>query len=283
MYKRILVPLDGSPLAEKVLPYARAFSASFDIPVELLKVNDIENMTPYAPPLGGGEYLEEVEKRCFTSPAKVRRVVELGYPAQVILEQAAAGEATLIAMATHGLTGMRRWLLGSVASKIVQLASQPVLLVRPQESVDPAGEVAIRTLFVPLDGSGLAEKILPHAAVLANTMRLDTRLVNVYTLPRSAYVPDAMEPQRATVVKQAADYLEAKAQQLRAEGVDRVSATAVEGDPAGEIIELAENTPDDLIAMSTHGRSGVGRWVLGSVTEKIIHSSRSPVLVIRPT
>lgn len=82
--------------------------------------------------------------------------------------------------------------------------------------------------------------------------------------------------------KEAKTYLEGKTQQLRAEGLDRVISTAIEGDRAGEIIDLACKTPNNLIAMSSHGRSGVGRWVLGSVTERVIHHSRDPVLVIRP-
>jgi nucleotide-binding universal stress UspA family protein len=77
-------------------------------------------------------------------------------------------------------------------------------------------------------------------------------------------------------------YLERKSQELRAQGLERVCSTVSEGDPAAEIIDLALKTPDNLIAMSTYGRSGVGRWVLGSVAEKIVQHSRDPVLIVRP-
>ncbi len=85
------------------------------------------------------------------------------------------------------------------------------------------------------------------------------------------------------IQKEAEDYLAGKVEELRREGLDQVISTAIEGDPAGEIIDLAQRTPNNLlIAMSSHGKSGIAQWVLGSVAEKVIHHSSDPVLVIRP-
>jgi nucleotide-binding universal stress UspA family protein len=118
-------------------------------------------------------------------------------------------------------------------------------------------------------------------------MKLDIHLVRVYTLPADAYVvADGVIAQgtgqfREAMSKEAEDYLDGRVQGLRADGLDCVTASTLEGDPASEIIDLAAKTANSLIAMSTHGRSGLGRWVLGSVAEKVIQHSRAPVLLLR--
>jgi nucleotide-binding universal stress UspA family protein len=157
------------------------------------------------------------------------------------------------------------------------------------EAGEQARRPELKIVFVPLDGSGLAEKNLPHVITVAKRMKLEVHLVRVYTLPADAYIVgngvymQALAQQREVIQKEAEDYLAGKVEQLRAEGLDQVISTAMEGDPAGEIIDLAQRTPNNLIAMSSHGKSGIAQWVLGSVAEKVIHHSRDPVLVIRPT
>jgi nucleotide-binding universal stress UspA family protein len=107
-------------------------------------------------------------------------------------------------------------------------------------------------------------------------------------VPPDAYVvgdgvyPQAYAQQREAIQKEAEHYLEGKVEELRADGLREVLSTAIGGDPAGEIIDLAQRTPKNMIAMSSHGRSGIAQWVLGSVAEKVIHHSRDPVLVVRP-
>jgi nucleotide-binding universal stress UspA family protein len=288
MYKKILVPLDGSKLAEQILPYARSFAEAYVSPVELLRINDPEIRPPFWPPLPGREYLKEAAARYLPASLPVDYVEEEGKPATVIVDHAQRDSACLIAMATHGLSGMRRWLLGSVASKVVQTAVNPLLLIRPVEGEKPTSEIHLSTVFVPLDGSGLAERILPHVVALAKKMQLEAHVLRVYNLPLDSYVVgervyvDDLEERRATMRKEVETYLEGTKEKLQAEGVNRVVSTVLEGDPGGEIIDLARKTPNNLLAMSTHGRSGVGRWVLGSVTEKVVQNSRDPVLVIRP-
>jgi nucleotide-binding universal stress UspA family protein len=139
-----------------------------------------------------------------------------------------------------------------------------------------------------LDGSALAEKVLPHVIALAKRIDLEVNLVQAYTVPPESYIVgdglymDVLRRQAEAIHKGVDDYLSAKTQELQAEGVSRVVAVAVKGDAAEEIIDLARKTPNCLIAMSTHGRSGIGRWILGSVAAKVVHHSRNPVLVIRP-
>lgn len=284
MYSKIIVPLDGSPLAEQVLSYVRLLAEAQSVPVELLRVTDEGEPPPSGTEDAGALYLKKIATQYFSGAA--RTATEGGSPATVIVDRAKSDHSCLIAMATHGMSGMRRWLLGSVAAKVAQAAANPLLLVRPGDR-EPTTPVALKTVFVPLDGSALGEKVLPHVTALGKTMNLEVHLVRVYKLPVNAYVvadgvlaqgpAQFREPLRA----EAETYLEAKAEQLRANGVARVTATALEGDPADEINGIARTTPNSLIAMSTHGRSGIGRWVLGSVTEKVIQHSRDPVLVIR--
>jgi nucleotide-binding universal stress UspA family protein len=285
MYTKIVVPLDGSKLAEQILPHARLFAEASKAPIHLLYVNDPDAMTAYSPPLAGEQYLREISGKYALVGAL--ESVEMGKPAEVIVDRAGAEPGALIAMATHGLSGPRRWLLGSVASKVVQTAASPVLLVRPSEDLDAAARVQLNTVFVPLDGSGLAERVLPHVAEIAQKMDLEVYLVRAYISPPQSYVMgngtylynfDRVKQQIRDEVE---EYLKAKTEQLQAEGLRRVSSIALDGDAAGEIVDVARKTPHNLIAISTHGRSGMRRWVLGSVTEKVVHHSGDPVLIVR--
>ena len=293
MYSKILVPLDGSTFSEGVLPYVRAVARAIKVPVELLYVNDPTRLAPFSPPMQGGEYLERVAQS-FHGIAAVRRTVELGDPASVIVDLAAAQTGTLVAMTTHGYSATRRWLLGSVADKVLHGSKNHLLLVRPAEG-GGAGEAYLKTVLVPLDGSGLAEKILSPVAELASLLTLEVVLVRVLThvyfappdtiLPLfSQYVPNQKELW-AEARSEVERYLSAKAEELRAQGLPLVSSLAIEGSAGGaaaEIIDLAKRTTENLVAMSTHGRSGMSRWILGSVTERVVRYSQDPVLVLRP-
>lgn len=285
MYSKILVPLDGSRLAEQILPYVRLVAVTYNIPMELLWVNDIE--IAEWPPRSGKEYLRQATAKYLSAFKQIESIEADGKPAEVIVRHAADEPSCLIAMATHGMSGMRRWLIGSVASKVTQSAQNPLLLIRPIENAEPASPIALKSIFVPLDGSGLAEKALPHALALAKKLTLAVQLLRVYTLPGDAYVvADGVIAQgsaqfKDAMHKEAESYLEGKVETLRAEGLDHVIGTAMEGDAASEIIDLAAKTANSLIAMSTHGRSGIGRWLLGSVAEKVLQHSRVPVLLIR--
>ena len=285
MYSKILVPLDGSPLAEQILPYVCLLAAAYNIPVELLWVHDVELLE--WPPRSGKEYLRQATAKYLSAFKQIESIEADGKPAEVIVRRAEAEPSCLIAMATHGMSGMRRWLIGSVASKVVQTAHNPLLLIRPMENADPAVAIKFNTIFVPLDGSGLAEKALPHAVALAKKLKPAVQLLRFYTLPGDAYVvADGVIAQgpaqfREAIHKEAESYLDGKVETLRAEGLDHVIGTAMEGDAASEIVDLAAKTANSLIAMSTHGRSGIGRWLLGSVAEKVLQHSHVPVLLIR--
>jgi nucleotide-binding universal stress UspA family protein len=298
MYTKILVPLDGSATAENVLPLARNFARALQIPVELLAVVDIADMARHGPPSEPSmirsivddasrrfdDYLERVAKNFLAGKAQC--TVHRGNAAEAIIEVAAADKQTLIAMATHGRSGLDRWLLGSVAEKVLRGASNPTLVVRAKKEHNPAWEMATLTrVIVPLDGSELSARILPHVEALAKHLDLEVTLFGVYrgSLPAGASGDD-FHGRDAFVAgrrNETVTYLSLKAEEMKQRGLDKVSFTAKEGLEADEIIKAARETLDTLIAMCTHGRSGVRRWMLGSVTETVVRHSDNPVLVVR--
>ena len=285
MYSSILVPLDGSGFSGQILPYVRLLAGASRCAVELLHIRDGAARPPFtlgAQPIDA--YLKEVAAKYLTGD--VRITILEGDPAEAIISRAKANRDCAVAMTTHGLSGLRRWLLGSIAHKVAQGAENPLLLIRPQES-EEAAEVKLKTVIVPLDGSSLAESVLPHVISLARPLALEVNLIRVYALPASAYVVAegvagaGPAPFREAAEKESGAYLDGKVAELRATGIGRVLATTLEGEPAGEIIDLARKTPANLIAISTHGRSGIGRWLLGSVAERVLQHSGDPVLLIR--
>jgi len=143
----------------------------------------------------------------------------------------------------------------------------------------------LKQLVVPLDGSETAEQALPCASELTKKMNLELILLRVYLMPGVAYPTGSYAPDWKLLDQEtrerASEYLQGKINQLRNEGLERVCFRVLEGSAAEKIIEVARENPGSLIAMSTHGASGVGRWVLGSITERVIRHSDSAVLVIR--
>ncbi|MBI4522240.1 MAG: universal stress protein [Deltaproteobacteria bacterium] len=298
MYKRILLPVDGSRLSEGILPYARSLARTLDIPVELFYVIDPETIMPSLVAKYGRydnvltaeredrrDYLRKLATSFLASVA-VDCSVDVGKPAEAIIDKAGASSDTVIAMATHGHSGINRWLLGSVAGKVLHAAANDMLLVRPTEETRNAEAALPNRILVPLDGSRLAESAIPHAVELARKLNVELALVRVYGLPTpgypEGYVPD-LGPLWEQVRKESQDYLEEKAGQLRKEGLERVSSVVLEGNAAEKIIDLAEERPQNLIVMCTHGRTGVVRWLLGSVTDRVVRHSATPILVIRAT
>ena len=297
MYSKILIPLDGSETAEKVLPYARALAENLKASVELIGAIDVAEMAAH---LSAARHLDamtaEGERRSLeylrgvakTFPGgNVACTVEKGRAEDVILEKAATDAGTLIAMATHGRSGLDRWLLGSVAEKVLRGATNPLLLIRASEQTKSEGKASLKSVIVPLDGSELAESVLPAAVELAKKLNLEIVLFRAYNIPYSAYgggdgyyaidfgeLTDVMKDEAQT-------YLEKKTAQLKTQGVEKISCIAKEGLSADQIIKIGRETPASLVAMCSHGRSGVKRWVLGSVTETVVRHGGDPVLVIR--
>ena len=298
MYSKILVPLDGSKTAENVLPLARCFARSLQVPVELLGVIDIVEMAYHLDTDRGSfirdmvdnasrrftEYLEGIAKNYPTGT--VRCTIQTGSAAQAIINSAGADKRTLVAMATHGRSGLDRWLLGSGAEKVLSGGSNPTLVVRARADKNPIWAMAtLKRIIVPLDGSELSESILPHIKELAKQLDLEVTLIRLYGGLSAAgdgfYSPQQLDALTARLRDETVTYLESKTEEMKRRGLDRISFAAKEGSGADEILAIARQSPDTMIAMCTHGRSGVQRWALGSVTEKVVRHSDNPVLVVR--
>ncbi|HEX6436217.1 MAG TPA: universal stress protein [Candidatus Binatia bacterium] len=297
MYTRLLIPLDGSDTAETVLPYGRTLARSLEIPVELLGIVDTsvldnqvfrdtgDSKTIIAQSIRSSEeYLKRIAK---TFPAdNVRCVVETGKPEDVIIEKAGS-DATLTAMATHGRSGINRLLMGSVAEKVLRSAINPLILIRASEEANSEGLAVLKSVIVPLDGSELAETVLSPVVQLANALKLEVILLRAYQVPMNTYagMEDSYPIDYAKIggalKDEAQSYLEGKVAELKRNGIEKLSFVISDGSGAGEIIALGRQTPDNLIAMCTHGRSGIKRWVLGSVTEKVVRLCGDPVLIVR--
>ena len=291
MYSKILVPLDGSTPAEQALPYARLLAEATGASVELLRITNSDVQAPLGA-AAASDYLKETAARGFSPRTNVTWTVLRGKPAESIIDRARSDANCLIIMATHGASGVRRWLIGSLALKVVQAASNPLLLVRANGVASAAPEIAIRSMVVALDGSELAESVLGPSIELAELLHSEIVLARAWELPASAYYRSADESGAAMFIPtydqlvgsvrgEAADYLAAKLTELRARGVVNVRAETLEGSAADQIIGLASATPGSLIVMCTHGRSGLTRWVLGSVSENVLRHAHTPVLIMR--
>jgi nucleotide-binding universal stress UspA family protein len=298
VYTKILVPLDGSKTAEAVLPLARSWSSKLKLPVELIAVVDTAELARSLSAIERfymnnlvdeetrrcGEYLERAAKNFFPDGCKSR--LEKGSSPDIIIDAAAADKGTLIMMATHGRSGVSRWLLGSVAEKVLRATSNPLLLIRSSDKARADEQASLSSVVVPLDGSDLAEEVLPSVVDLAKKLDLEVILFRAYTVPYAIYGAGGsytvdQDQLLAAIDVDVSRYLEEKADVLRKTGLEKVFCASKEGLSADQIIKFARRTPDNLIAMCTHGRSGVKRWVLGSVTETVVRHSGDPVLVIQ--
>jgi nucleotide-binding universal stress UspA family protein len=309
----IIIPLDGSVVAEQALPYARRLASLLTARVHLLTVLTTEQkqrmIARYAATsddVGGRHetdwhwerraqaelarateaYLAEQALALRAAGLDVTFEVASGVPPQRIVDIATREPAALIAMATHGYSGLRRWSLGSVADKVLQAATTPILLVRATAQ-PPAVPWSLQRIMVALDGSALAEQALRPAIELATQAQAELLLFHAVT-PPVKYAPDLVPFHRALSTiefplpgqRQALAQLHAVAERWHPQGIAILPAVA-SGEPAQEIIEEAARQHVDLIAMATHGYSGLRRWALGSVADKLIHAIDTPLLLVR--
>jgi nucleotide-binding universal stress UspA family protein len=299
MFKRMVVPLDGSALAEGVLPAAAQLARALKIPIALLNVipegalprqvaahhpETIDQMLDQER-TGALAYLGAHRAQLEAQGLTVTVDVQLmDHAADGIVHYAAAQPDTLIAMSTRGRTGIQRLVMGSVGDRVLQTTRGPLLLFRPPQDAPAQG---FQHVLIPLDQSDLAEQALPLAEALAR--ELDLPLTLVYVQPPSAmvfadpttgaYAPIYLEMEEEAE-QVAAAYLDTQAAGLRARGI-RLGTSLRHGRPAHEIAAAAGESPGSLIVMSTHGRTGVGRAILGSVASAVVRESGAPVLLIR--
>lgn len=299
MYSKLLITLDGSELSESILPFARILARKLHLPVELLRVVEREVIAVAVNPkrnysygdaeqdlrTSSNNYLNGIVKS-FADVSKANCFTLVGDPAEVIIEKASEEDGTLIAMSTHGRSGIQRWYLGSVADKVLHASKSPMLLVKGKEHPqDSEREATINRIIVPLDGSPLAEQALPHATAVATALDAEIGLMEVYSLVTNAYYGEGFMPNFEEIADAMRDevkaYLTTKITELDTAGAKHGEGIIEEGDAAAKIIELAQKTPNSLITMCSHGRSGISRWVLGGTADRVIRYSGDPVLIVR--
>ncbi|HKV45315.1 MAG TPA: universal stress protein [bacterium] len=298
--KRLLVPLDGSRLAECVLPVAGSLATRLQAELTLLHV-----MERAAPPTVHGDrhltvageaeaYLAEVASRIGVPGAMVGRHVhpnEEGDVAKSIIDHAADLGADLIVLSTHGGGGARRVLFGSVAQQVLRGGTRPVLLIRPPGGPTPGdpGTFDLRRVLVPLDASPASEAALPVSQILVQRYGAEVHLLRVVpTLATisgerasaARLVPTAAAASLDLEEAEAKRHIEALASRLRSTGL-RVVATVSRGEPAQGVLEEAARLGAELIVMATHGRAGIDAVFSGSVASRVMAKFPRPILLIR--
>lgn len=320
MFQRILVPLDGSKRAEQAIPVAVKIARQAGGSIVLLRaVTALTNFAGYsmessimaqdviaADAAKARAYLDSIAKSEAFKGIPITVEVPLGDAAATILPAASAQNVDMIVMCSHGDTGFKRWILGSVAQKIARHSTIPVLILHEHSGVPtalhPKGERPV-TIMVSLDGSPLAENVLLPAAHLTAALSAPSHgALHLVQVLRFHEIEIYSQNQPIVQVKEQliADtkaYLMSVEKRLLEDEetaklqLDITSSIILERDVAETLISVAEVGEDDeqadgftgcdILAMATHGRGGPQRWVVGSVTERVLGSTRLPMLIVR--
>lgn len=295
MFSRILVPLDGSELAERAMPIAIRLAAEAE--GEVLMVRALVPERVLIPDALSGYGLlwpdrpqEDAQREARASmlrlresaPKGVRTRFQLidGGAAESILEAAVDDKADLIVMSSHGYSGVTRLVLGSVAEKVLHAAPCPVLVLR--------GKLDLTRILVPLDGSALAERALRSTLDFAETVGASVTLLRAIQPVPLTDLETLNQAERGLgqryteeLIREAQDYLDFTARTNARPHVEMHTVVTPEA-PADAILRYTDVHDIDLIAMSTHGRTGVSRLIYGSVTDRVLNGSHHSMLVFRP-
>lgn len=295
MFKRILVPLDGSQLAESALPAAEYIAGKTRARVLLIHVieqhppAEVHGQHHLANEAEALAYLDGVIKRYFDKHGRAESHVHTAAVSDVaasIVDHANEIDSDLIVMCTHGRSGLREWLFGNIAQQVIAIGSASVLLIRPAA----AGEIPPFTchrLLVALDGQAEHERGLAVAAELASACKGDlvllTAIPTLDTLPgeRSAgkLLPGTMTTLLDLSEEDARSYLDRHVQQLAARKITATAAVG-RGNPADVIVQTAASVQADIIVLGTHGKKGMDAFWEGSTTPKVSSRSKSPLLLV---
>lgn len=311
MFQKILVPLDGSARAERALPVAAQLARARNATLSLLRVvPDLLDVGGYVvPPVAtdtaaaereefeARDYLSSVAKRPVLHGLRVEQAVGFGVPAQVILDTIKSSAIDGVVIGSHGRTGLSRWVMGSIAQAVVRHSTAPVLLLRQQgpalDELD--GRERPFRILVPLDGSELAEAAIAPAQAMGEAFSesgtYEIHLARVIPFINTA----SPDPLRDAARAEATAELDRVAQQVTAAtGANAHVTTSVvmEIDVADALARMTRagelvtgsliSDGCDLIAMATHGRTGLARLAIGSVTERVLSATIAPALIIRP-
>jgi nucleotide-binding universal stress UspA family protein len=275
---RILVPLDGSPEARAALPYAAAL-ATPGTEIVLLTVTRSDGDADAA-----RADLESAAQHLRVAGRMVRPEVAVGNPARCIVDAAAELRLEMIVMASHGRGALGRLIYGSVADQVGRESPVPIMVVRARQLAP--GPVGITRLVVPLDGSPRAEAALPVATAISRRLGTPISLLRVVDpadlMPPAVGMGEAIpfeiyDEAEKELEQEARHYLETMAQTLRERGLP-VAISVLTGPAASSIKEATRL--GDILVLSSHERTGVTRWLLGSVAEKLTREDESPVILV---
>jgi len=296
MFNRILVPLDGSSLAECVLPHAMAIAQAFDAQVTILRVLEQPHgsaLTQAIDPLEwqfikaeAEAYLNEVTTRLQNFGLKVQRTLKEGQAAESIIDFAHRNEIDLIVLSSHGQSGLSGWNISSIVQKIILRAYTSALIVRAYQSVHKdLANLGYRQLLAPLDGSQRAENVLPPTMMLSRFYGSQLLLAHLVCKPempsRTPLTPAEIELVNQITERnrqEATRYLEEIRSRLTS-GVD-LRLHISEGNSA-ELHNLVELEDVDLVVLSAHGYSGNPKWPYGSLTLSFIVYGTTPLLIVQ--
>ncbi len=300
MFKRLLVPLDGSKLAEAILPITLYMAEKFG--AEILLFHAIEQDAPDTvhgePHLSvaaeAEAYLEEIAARLARPNVGVTKHVHTAIVrseiARSILDHAIEHQADLVMLCAHGHGGWRDRFVGNIAQQVISRGTTPVVCLNHEES-DISSEYVCRNILLPLDGTPHHEPALPVAVEITRAFDATLRLINVVptrsTLSAERagagmLLPSTMSQILELSQRESIDYLHGKLRELGAEGI-KATAQVVRGEIAAEILDAAKRTNADLVVLATHGRSSMDAFWSGSVTPKVLAQSQAPVLLVRVT
>ena len=297
----IVVLLDGSELAEQAVPVAATLAGRADAELVLVHVHTPTSVDPIhveGLPVIDEQwrslrrtheqaYLDGARER-LASGARASTVLLEGRVTSAVAAYAGERAAQLLVLTTHGRSGLERAWLGSVADELTRISPVPVLLIRPQAA---PSATRFRRILVPLDGSPLAETVVEHALRVAK-LEPEAEIVLLEVLPDDStpvLVPasllgtSAASEERARKREAVARaYLDGIAARVRSAGLRAIPRIQAARNVAATILETAQSEHVDLVALSTHGRSGLLRMALGSVADKVVRASETPILLYRP-
>jgi nucleotide-binding universal stress UspA family protein len=314
MISRLLVGLDGSPLAELVFPYVEIIARATNAPVTLVRCitpekerlpDENPNLLPFMvvmPTERAGAETESERNAFYDAQHYLDRIVQLlgdhgvvaearvikGQPGKVLVEESQGQRASMIVLCTHGRSGLGKLIYGSVAEAVIAQSPLPVLLVRAWKPTNgSAVSLASAPILVPLDGTPTGERALPVASELARLLSTELKLVEVvpsidaYSVSEGAWLMGEPKDIEAEEQSEANTYLGSVVSRLQASGIATTGSVRVASISAGITSEASE-VGAGLIVMATHATSTLAQALVRSVATEVLHQARQPVLLIGP-
>ena len=295
MAQKILLPMDGSELAENAIPYVRELAAQLKAEVYLLHVCPAEHrdynhmhliyLNKLADNLRG--WIKESSKSGQDPIIQVEVIP--GEPLKVIIDYVKQKSIDIVALTSHGTSGFRAWAIGNTADQVVRRVGIPTLLIRVKEGSNIQSQVGpIKKILLPLDTSDASQIAVPYAVQLAKTLNAS---ITLFSMTKTIYAQhfdgagagfgvnwDSID---ASTEKYVEGYLKEIEDKIKKAGIEVNHTSYVSIDAAFEILEIEKKIQPDLIVMATRGRSQIARWALGSVAEKVLVAGNSPILMVK--